>query len=113
MLSLGMTPYIRGVFAASVFFGITGSSSGGLWLMNQSLADTFLSSGCNLGILHRLTSISVGGLDTMPHPPGLFLTLSAQSPSHRSAYRHVFVCSVATPATVVIATTTLCVFAGI
>ena len=70
VLNLDMNPYVRGVFATSVFSGITGSSSGGLRLMYQSLADTFISSGCNLEILHRLTSIAAGGLDTLPHSPG-------------------------------------------
>lgn len=60
-----MNPYVRGVFATSVFSGITGSSSGGLRLMYQSLADTFISSGCNLEILHRLTSIAA----RRPGPP--------------------------------------------
>ena len=108
-----MNPYVRGVFATSVFSGITGSSSGGLRLMYQSLADTFISSGGNLEILHRLTSIAAGGLDTLPHSPGLFLMFSVLGLNHKNAYRHVFACSVAIPVIVVVVATAICVFAGI
>ena len=113
VLSLDMNPYVRGVFATSVFSGITGSSSGGLRLMYQSLSDTFLSSGCNLEILHRLTSIAAGGLDTLPHSPGLFLMFSVLGLNHKNAYRHVFACSVCIPVLVVIVATAACVLLGI
>lgn len=97
VLSLNMHPYVRGVFATSVFSGITGSSSGGLRLMYQSLGDTFVNSGVNLGVLHRLTAIAAGGLDTLPHSPGLFLMFSVLGLNHKNAYRHVFACSVCIP----------------
>ncbi|HJA62967.1 MAG TPA: GntP family permease [Candidatus Intestinimonas stercoravium] len=113
VLGLDMAPYVRGVFATSVFSGITGSSSGGLRLMYQSLADTFLNSGCDLEILHRLTSIAAGGLDTLPHSPGLFLMFSVLGLNHKNAYRHVFACSVFIPVVVVVVATALCVVLGI
>ena len=113
VLSLDMNPYVRGIFATSVFSGITGSSSGGLRLMYQSLSDTFVSSGCNLNILHRLTSIAAGGLDTLPHSPGLFLMFSVLGLNHKNAYRHVFACSVVIPVIVCIVATVICVLFGI
>ncbi|MPM88898.1 hypothetical protein SDC9_136002 [bioreactor metagenome] len=108
-----MNPYVRGIFATSVFSGITGSSSGGLRLMYQSLSDTFLGSGANLEVLHRLTSIAAGGLDTLPHSPGLFLMFSVLGVNHKTAYRHVFACSVVIPVIVCVAATAICIFAGI
>lgn len=113
VLSLDMHPYIRGIFGTSVFSGITGSSSGGLRLMYESLSDTFLNSGCNLQILHRLTSIAAGGLDTLPHSPGLFLMFSVLGLNHKNAYRHVFVCSVCIPVLVVVVATAACILFGI
>lgn len=113
VLHLNMNPYVRGVFATSVFSGITGSSSGGLRLMYQSLSDTFLSSGCNLGVLHRLTSIAAGGLDTLPHSPGLFLMFSVLGLNHKNSYRHVLACSVCIPVIVVAVATTACILLGV
>lgn len=113
VLGLDMNPYIRGIFATSVFSGITGSSSGGLRLMYQSLTDTFVNSGCNLSVLHRLTAIAAGGLDTLPHSPGLFLMFSVLGLNHKNAYRHVFACSVCVPVIVCLLATSICIFLGI
>ena len=113
VLNLDMNPYVRGIFATSVFSGITGSSSGGLRLMYQSLSDTFFASGCNLGILHRLTAIAAGGLDTLPHSPGLFLMFSVLGLNHKNSYRHVFVCSVAIPVLVCVAATVIVILLGL
>ncbi|WP_186429317.1 GntP family permease [Clostridium sp. BSD9I1] len=113
VLSLNMHPYVRGIFATSVFSGITGSSSGGLRLMYQSLGDTFVNSGANLGVLHRLTAIAAGGLDTLPHSPGLFLMFSVLGLNHKNAYRHVFVCSVCIPVIICVIATVASIALGI
>lgn len=112
VLNLDLNPYIKGIFATSVFSGITGSSSGGLRLMYEALAPYFIQSGCDLEILHRLTAIAAGGLDTLPHSPGLFLMFSVLGLNHKNAYKHVFVCSVCIPVFVVIVLTTFCILTG-
>ena len=61
----------------------------------------------------QVTSIAAGGLDTLPHSPGLFLMFSVLGLNHKNAYRHVFACSVAIPVIVVVVATAICVFAGI
>ena len=113
VLQLDMNPYVKGIFATSVFSGITGSSSGGLRLMYQSLSDYFVSSGCNLGILHRLTAIAAGGLDTLPHSPGLFLMFSVLGLNHKNSYKHVFACSVCIPVITCVVLTAICVAIGL
>ncbi len=97
VLSLNLNTYVQGIVATMVVSAVTGSSSGGLKIMYSSLSDTFLSSSANFGVLHRLTSISAGALDTLPHSPGLFLMFSVLGLNHKSAYKHVLVCSVLIP----------------
>lgn len=113
VLSLNMHPYVKGIFATSVFSGITGSSSGGLRITFEALSDYFISSGANLGVLHRLMSIPAGGLDTLPHSPGLFLMMSVLGLNHKNSYRHVFVISVLIPVITVAIATTACILLGI
>lgn len=113
VLNLNMNPYVKGIFATSVFSGITGSSSGGLRLMYQSLSDYFMASGCNLDVLHRLTAIAAGGLDTLPHSPGLFLMFSVLGLNHKNAYKHVFACSVCIPVLTCVVLTVICIAVGI
>lgn len=113
LMGLDMHPYIKGVFSTAVISGITGSSSGGLRLTYTSLADYFMSSGCNLQILHRLMAVAAGSLDTLPHSAGLFLVLGQLGLTHKSAYRHMFWTSVLIPAVVVIVATAICVLFGL
>lgn len=113
VLSLNMHPYVRGIFAVSVFSGITGSSSGGLRITLEALSTNFLASGVNMGILHRLMSIAAGGLDTLPHSPGLFLMMNVLGLNHKNSYRHIFVISVVIPTLTAIGATAFCVLLGL
>ncbi len=103
VLSLQMNPYSQGVFATMVVSAITGSSSGGLRIMFSAFTDSFLASGVNLDLLHRLVSISAGALDTLPHSPGIFLTLAVLGLTHKDAYKHIFVTSVVIPTIITLA----------
>ena len=104
LLGLNMNPYVHGVLATAVISGVTGSSSGGLQIMygNEHLLAHFLANVPDLNVLHRLTAIAAGTLDTLPHAGGLFLAFSVLRLNHKSAYKHVFWASVA-PAIIVTA----------
>ena len=97
VLGVEMSPYFKGIFATGVIAGITGSSSGGVRICLQNMADYFIASGCDLQKLHRLMSIAAGSLDTLPHASGLFLMLSYLGLTHKEGYRHIFVISVLEP----------------
>ncbi len=105
VLGLQLNPYIQAIVATMVVCGVTGSSSGGLKIMYDSLGKTFISTSVNLPILHRLSSISASALDTLPHSPGLFLMFSVLGLNHKTAYKHVFVCSILIPSIVTIVST--------
>jgi H+/gluconate symporter-like permease len=110
VLSLQINPYIQGVLSTMVVSAVTGSSSGGLRIMYTAMAENFISSGINLDILHRLTSISASALDTLPHSPGLFLTFAVMGLNHKLAYKHVFATSVVITSFVTVILTAYCVF---
>lgn len=112
VLSLDLSPYLKGIVSTAVISGVTGSSSGGLRVMYQSMSEFFIASGCNLDILHRLTAIAAGSLDSLPHCSGLFLLLAYTGLSHKEGYVPVFVVSVIIPAVVVIAATIVCILLG-
>jgi len=97
VMSLDVNMYMRAVIATAVVAAATGSSSGGLNIMYNSLGHIFLDSGVNYEILHRLTSLAAGTLDTLPHSPGLFVTFAVLGLSPKVAYRHVFFTSVVGP----------------
>jgi len=79
----------------------------------EALRETFLTSGANMSTLHRLMAIAAGGLDTLPHSPGLFLTFVVLGLNHKAAYKHVFATSVAIPVILVLVATFVCVTFGL
>ncbi len=108
VLSLKMNPYIQGVLSTMVVSAVTGSSSGGLRIMYTSMAPSFISSGADLEIIHRLTAISADALDTLPHSPGLFLMFAVLGLTHKQAYIHVFATSTIIPLVITGVATAYC-----
>jgi H+/gluconate symporter-like permease len=104
-----MNPYIQGVLSTMVVSAVTGSSSGGLRIMYTSMAESFIKSGADLELIHRLTAISADALDTLPHSPGLFLMFAVLGLTHKQAYIHVFATSTIVPLIVTAIATAYCV----
>ncbi|MFR3071844.1 MAG: GntP family permease, partial [Paeniclostridium sp.] len=48
-------------------------------------------------ILHRIASLSSGGLDTLPHNGAVITTLAICGLTHKEAYKDMFVTSVVIP----------------
>lgn len=112
-LSLHMNPLVLGVFCTCVICGITGGSSSGQKIMYDTLAKTYIASGTNLQVLHRLIAIASGSLDTLPHSSGLFVVYEVLGLNHKNAYRHTFMTSVVAPLIVTIVATAVCVAMGL
>lgn len=113
VLSLQINPLVLAVLTTCIVCGIAGGSSSGQRIMYETMAPTFLASGANLDVLHRLVAIASGSLDTLPHSSGLFLVYDMLGLNHKNAYRHSFATSVAIPMVVTIVATTICVIVGI
>ena len=107
VLSLDMNFYVLAVVATCVICGITGGSSSGQKIMYETLAPTFINSGCNLNVLHRLCAIASGSLDTLPHSSGLFAVYDVLGLTHKDAYRHSFATTVVIPLIVTVVATAI------
>lgn len=102
LLNIDLHPYVMGPLSTAIISGVTGSSSGGLTITLQTLADQIMASGGNMSIVHRLMAIAAGSLDTLPHSSGLFLMFGILGLTHKESYRFVFVTTVLVPALVCI-----------
>ena len=80
---------------------MTASASGGLGISLDALASTYLQMANEMGIspeiLHRIASLSSGGLDTLPHNGAVITTLAICGLTHKEAYKDIFVTSVIIP----------------
>lgn len=99
-LGLKMHPYLSAVFATEIVAGITGSSSGGLTIFLNALGQQYIDLGANPAILHRLTAIAAGGLDTLPHAGGIFILMSVVGANHKESYAPIFWTTVVIPVAV-------------
>jgi H+/gluconate symporter-like permease len=94
-------PLVSLSVAVNVLAGITGSASGGMSIALQTLGSTYLemaqAAGIKPDLLHRVTAIATGGLDTLPHNGAVITLLSICGLTHRQSYFDIFVVAVVVP----------------
>lgn len=83
-------PLISLTVAMNTLAGLTGTASGGMTIALNALGDTYLRLAAEHGIdpalLHRLTTISAGTLDSLPHNGTVLLLLHVSGLTHRESY---------------------------
>jgi Sigma-54 interaction domain len=71
LLSMDVNPLFSEALSINILAGITGSASGGmsiaLDIMGQKYLELAVSIGLAPEVLHRIASMSAGGMDTLPH----------------------------------------------
>lgn len=100
--NLPFSPIISLSAAVNLFCMVTGSSSGGLLIFMQTMADTFLEMGIDPEVIHRITVMSCGGLDGVPHNSGIIIFLMTTGLSFKQGYWQVFVNCILAPVSVII-----------
>lgn len=76
--------------AVNVLAGATGSASGGMAIALEALGPKYLEMARQIsmdpGLLHRIASISSGGLDTLPHNGAVLTLLAVSNCTHKESY---------------------------
>lgn len=76
--------------AVNVLAGATGSASGGMSIALNALAPQYLEAATKIGLnpeyLHRIASLSSGGLDTLPHNGAVLTLLAVSNCTHKESY---------------------------
>ena len=101
VLGISGNPLINLAVAVNVLAGITGSASGGMSIALQALGETFRQQaelqGISLELMHRVTAISSGGFDALPHNGAVVTLLAICGLTHRQSYKDIGVVAVAVP----------------
>lgn len=84
------TPLIQLALSTNLIAGVTGSASGGLGIALETFADHYLKLGINPQLIHRVSSMSSYGLDSLPHNSAVINKLSYSGVTHKQAYKHEF-----------------------
>lgn len=87
--------------AVNVLAGATGSASGGMSIALEALSSQYLEKAAASGItpeqLHRIASVSSGGLDTLPHNGAVLTLLAVSNCTHKESYIDICVTSCIIP----------------
>ncbi len=101
IFGISSNPIISEALSVNLICGLTASASGGLEISLDALAPTYLQMSHTLNIspeiLHRIASLSSGGLDTLPHNGAVITTLAICGLTHKESYKDIFVTSVVIP----------------
>jgi H+/gluconate symporter-like permease len=97
----GENPLISLAISVNILAGITGSASGGMSIALQTLGHVYVeraeAAGVPLELMHRVTSVATGGLDSLPHNGAVITLLAICGLKHRDSYRDIFVVAVLVP----------------
>ena len=97
----GGNPLVSLALSVNVLAGVTGSASGGMSIALQTLGAEYLelanASGIAAELLHRVTTVATGGLDSLPHNGAVVTLLAICGLTHRQAYKDIFMVAVLFP----------------
>ena len=101
VLGISSNPLISLSVAVNAIAGITGSASGGMSIALQTLGAEFRTmaeqQGISLDLMHRVTAISSGGFDALPHNGAVITLLAICGLTHRQSYKDIGVVAIAIP----------------
>jgi H+/gluconate symporter-like permease len=90
VLSIGGGPLVSLAVATNVLAALTGSASGGMTIALDALGATYMRLAAEAGIapalLHRVTTIAAGTLDSLPHNGAVVSLLAVCGLTHRQSY---------------------------
>jgi len=82
---------------STIAAGIAGSASGGLSAAYAALYDTYEALPVSMEYIHRISAISAGVMDTLPHQGALITLLYLTRLTHREAYFEVAITQILIP----------------
>ncbi|SHH22382.1 H+/gluconate symporter [Thermosyntropha lipolytica DSM 11003] len=107
----GNNPLISLALSVNILAGITGSASGGMSIALQTLGTTYVEmardAGVSLELMHRVTSVATGGLDSLPHNGAVITLLAICKLTHKESYKDIFVVAVLAPLAALVVLITL------
>lgn len=102
VFNLGGGALVTSVVSTSVTAALTGSSSGGMTIalnaFGSDLNQMAMDQGESLEVMHRLTAMASGGLDTLPHSGAVVTLLIVCGLTHRQSYKDIGMVTLVVPA---------------
>lgn len=98
LVTMKTSPLISEALSINILAGITGSASGGMSIALDTMGAQYLAwaqtAGIDPELLHRVASMSAGGMDTLPHNGAVITLLAICGLTHRQSYPDIFAITV-------------------
>ncbi|MCI9140243.1 GntP family permease [bacterium 1XD42-8] len=106
LLGMGGSPLVSEAIAITTLAGATGSSSGGMTIALEALAEKYLEAASAMNIspeaFHRVATVASGGLDSLPHCGAVITLLAVCKLTHKDSYTDIGVVTCVIPIAAVI-----------
>jgi len=93
-INSGGSPLLSEAVTVNTLSGVTGSASGGMSIALDTFGKEYLAWADRVGmdpeLLHRVASMSSGGMDTLPHNGAVITLLGIAGLTHKQSYRDIF-----------------------
>lgn len=99
--NISMNPYFFPAVSTSILSAVCASSSGGLSVTYGALTETFRGLGIPLEVVHRVSSMASGTIDSLPHCPAVINLINVTKTTHRQVYGDIAVLTILIPTLIV------------
>jgi H+/gluconate symporter-like permease len=100
-------PLVSLAVATNILAALTGSASGGLTIALDALGPTYMQTGLDPGLMHRVAVIGAGTLDSLPHNGAVVTLLAVCGSKHRDSYVDIVMAAIVGPIVALIAVISL------
>ena len=90
-------PLVSLAVATNILAALTGSASGGLTIALDALGPTYMQTGLDPSLMHRVAVIGAGTLDSLPHNGAVVTLLAVCGSKHRESYGDVVMAAIVGP----------------
>jgi H+/gluconate symporter-like permease len=96
-------PLVSLALATNILAALTGSASGGLTIALDALGPTYMQTGLDPSLMHRVAVIGAGTLDSLPHNGAVVTLLAVCGSKHRESYRDIVMVAIVGPIVALVA----------
>jgi len=90
-------PLVSLAVATNILAALTGSASGGLTIALDALGPTYMQTGLDPSLMHRVAVIGAGTLDSLPHNGAVVTLLAVCGSKHRESYPDIVMVAIVGP----------------
>lgn len=95
--SISINDYYYPAVSTGLLSAVAASSSGGLSVAYSALTESFLGLGISMEVVHRVSSMAAGTIDSLPHCPAIINLITVTKTSHNDVYKDIAFLTIVIP----------------